>query len=53
MRINNANISQEAVMAQFVINGRSRGHFGDKANLSKAVSLQYYRLRSLAGLQLR
>ena len=39
--------------AQFVINSGSRGHFGDKVGLSKAVSLQYYHLRSLAGLLLR
>ena len=27
--------------AQCVINGRSRGHFGDKATHSKAILLQY------------
>ena len=39
--------------AQFVLNGRSRGHSDVEAYLSKAVFLQYYRLRSLAGLLLR
>ena len=39
--------------AQFVINGRSRGHFGVEAYVYKAVFLQYYRLRSLTGLMLR
>ena len=39
--------------AQFVINIRSRGHFDMEACLWKAVFLQYYPLRSLAGLLLR
>ena len=39
--------------AKFVINGRSSGHCGVEAYVSKAVFLQYYRLKSLAGLLLR
>ena len=37
---------------QFVLYGRSRGHCGVQEYLSKAFFLQYYRLRSLAGLLL-